>query len=82
MVEISSQVGDHDFGSGGPREVRVDPGHRGGWDVLLPDGQTCTVCDALDEARREARLVAGRRHPCEIVIRDAYHRVIDHQTVA
>jgi hypothetical protein len=48
---------------------------------LLPDGRSCIVCDTLDDARRQAQLYADRRHPCEVVIRDAYHRVIDRESV-
>lgn len=65
-----------------PLEFRVDRRERGDWEVLLPDGRTHVICETLDDARRHARLVARRRHPCELVIRDAYHRVIDHEIVA
>lgn len=64
-----------------PSEVRVDPGYRGGWQVSFPDGRPI-VCDTLDDARREAQRFAGRSHPCELVIRDAYHRVIDRKSMA
>jgi len=61
--------------------VRVDRTCHGRWEVLLPDGRSCIVCDTLDDARRQAQLYADRRHPCEVVIRDAYHRVIDRESV-
>jgi len=81
MAAISSHVGHHEVESQRPPEVRVDRGHSGGWEVLLPDGGIYVVCDTLGDARRHARSAAGRRHPCEIVIRDAYHRVIERQSV-
>ena len=61
--------------------VRVDRTCHGRWEVLLPDGRSCIVCDTLDDARRQAQLYAGHGHPCELVIRDAYHRVIDRETI-
>ena len=82
MATISSHIMDQEGGAERSTEVRVDRGQSGAWEVLLPDGQICAVCDTIDDARRKARLVAGRRHPCEIVIRDAYHRVIDRQSIA
>jgi hypothetical protein len=75
-------IGNDCPGSEAPCEIRVDRSRRGGWEVLLPEGEIYVVCGTLADARRQARFVARRRHPCEIVIRDAYHRVIDHQTVA
>jgi hypothetical protein len=64
-----------------PPAVRVDRSYFGRWEVLLPDGRSCIVCDTLDDARRQAQLYAGHGHPCELVIRDAYHRVIDRETI-
>jgi hypothetical protein len=64
-----------------PPAVRVDRSYRGGWEVLLPDGRPCIVCDTLDDARRQAHIYADRQ-PCELVIRDAYHRVIDRASIA
>jgi hypothetical protein len=32
--------------------------------------------DTLDEARRVATAQAARLAPCELVVRDAYHRVL------
>lgn len=61
-------------------EVRVDRNRRG-WEVSLPDGQARIVCDTLDDARREALLHADPGHPCALVIRDAYHRVIGRELI-
>jgi hypothetical protein len=61
-----------------PLTVRVDLNRRGGWEVTLPskrDGVT------LDEAQRVAYLCAAHRHPCELVVRDAYHRVLHREFI-
>lgn len=63
------------------RIVWVDRDWRGDWQVLLPDGRTCVSCETLDDARRLAYLHAARMLPCELVIRDAYHRVVDHEVI-
>ena len=63
------------------RVVLVDRDWHGEWEVLLPDGRDCVTCDTLDDARRLAYLQAARIFPCELVIRDAYHRVVDHEVI-
>jgi hypothetical protein len=63
------------------RVVLVDRDCHGGWEVSLPDGGTCVICETLDDARRLAYLHAARTRPCELVIRDAYHRVVDHEII-
>ena len=63
------------------RIVRVDRDWHGDWEVFLGDGRTCVTCETLDDARRLAYLHAGRMLACEVVIRDAYHRVIDHALI-
>ncbi|MBV8218545.1 MAG: hypothetical protein JO325_08765 [Solirubrobacterales bacterium] len=63
------------------RVVLVDRDWHGDWEVLLPDGSTCVTCDTLDDARRLAHLQAARIRPCELVIRDAYHRVVGHEVI-
>ena len=65
----------------GHRVVWVDRDCRGDWEVSLPDGRTCVTCETLDDARRLAYLHAARILPCELVIRDAYHRVVDHEII-
>ena len=64
------------------RVVCVDRDWRGDWEVSLPDGRTCLGCETLDDARRLAHLLATRILPCELVIRDAYHRVVDHEILS
>jgi hypothetical protein len=59
-----------------PLTVWVDPNGRGAWDVALPDGPPHLKCDTLDAARKVAQLSAASRRPCELIVHDAYHRVI------
>jgi len=56
--------------------VWVDPNCRGAWDVALPDGPPHLTCDTLDAARKVGQLSAASRWPCELIVHDAYHRVI------
>jgi hypothetical protein len=65
----------------GPRTVRVDLNWHGSWNITLPDQLDPINCGALDEARRVAYRLAAGWHPCEVVICDAYHRVLDRQVI-
>lgn len=61
--------------------VCVDRNDHGDWQVALPDQLEPVTCESLDDARRIAYLCAAQRHPCELVVRDAYHRVVEHDYV-
>jgi hypothetical protein len=61
--------------------VRVNVSRRGGWQVALPDRQERVTCQTLEEARRLAMRSAEAAHPCELVVCDAYHRVLDRQFI-
>jgi hypothetical protein len=61
--------------------VCVDRDWRGLWEVSLPGGCISVPCETLDDARRLAYVHAVRSRPCELVVRDAYHRVIDHEII-
>jgi hypothetical protein len=56
--------------------VRVTPGRGRGWVIALPDQLELISCETREEAERTARRLAEQRHPCELVIYDAYHRVL------
>ena len=58
--------------------VCVDRNDHGDWQVALPDQREPVTCETLDDARRIAYLCASHRHRCEVVVRDAYHRVLEH----
>jgi hypothetical protein len=56
--------------------IWFDRNSRGAWEVGIPDRRERVACETIDDARRVAYLCAARRHPCELIVRDAYHRVI------
>jgi hypothetical protein len=64
-----------------PTTVRVDISARGAWEVALPDQRERVTCDTLEEASRVAYRCATNRRPCELIIRDAYHRVLQRQLI-
>jgi hypothetical protein len=65
--------------AGAPTPPLVSVQHRGGrWEVSLPDSRTI-ACDAFDDALRMARAAAAGRGMCELLVHDAYHRVIHHE---
>jgi hypothetical protein len=61
--------------------VCVDLNVRGAWDVELSDERVPMTCKTLDEAARVAYRCAADRRPCELIVRDAYHRVLRHELV-
>jgi hypothetical protein len=56
--------------------VHVDINPRSVWEVDVPDRPGRVVCESFDDAKRVAHLCAQHRHPCELIVRDAYHRVL------
>jgi len=56
--------------------VTVDPDGRGSWEVVVPETHPHIACNTLDDARRIAYRTAARQPHCELIVRDAYHRVI------
>jgi hypothetical protein len=60
--------------------VHVALNPRGGWEVALPDRRRI-ACKTLEEARRVAYVLAAKRRPCELLVHDAYHRVVHHELV-
>lgn len=63
------------------RTVRVDPNGRGDWEIESSDQERVLTCETLDDAQRVAYLLATRRQPCELTVRDAYHRVVHHELI-
>jgi hypothetical protein len=61
--------------------VRVDLSARGVWEVALPDRRKPLTCETLEEASSVAYRCAAERRPCELIIRDAYHRVLRRQMI-
>lgn len=62
--------------------VRVDFSGRDGWAIVLPEESERVTCDTLEDARRVAYTWAQDRSPCEVVVCDAYHRVLYREVVA
>lgn len=64
-----------------PVTVQVDRNGRGAWEVAMPDQLKPVTCETLDDARRVAHLCAAHRCPCELIVCDAYHRVLHHELI-
>ena len=63
------------------RTVRVDVNRRGGWEIALSGERDPVTCGTLADAQRMALQCAIDRQPCNLVVLDAYHRVLRHQLV-
>jgi hypothetical protein len=61
--------------------VRMGRDRRGRWTIDLADGHDVARCDTLNAARRLAYLYGAGRQHFEIVVRDAYNRVVEHRLV-
>jgi hypothetical protein len=61
--------------------VDVRRRRRGGWEVTLPDRRERLRCETLDDARRLGYQCAARRSPCELVVHDAYDRVLQRELI-
>ena len=57
--------------------IRVQRTLRGRWEVTVPGQRKGITCETLDEARRVAYLTVAHTRPCELIVHDAYHRVLD-----
>jgi hypothetical protein len=61
--------------------VRVDHSVGGRWEIALSDQREPIVCKTLEEASRVAYRCAADRRPCELVMLDAYHRVLRRELI-
>jgi hypothetical protein len=62
--------------------VRVDVDARGTWHVApSTDEQDHATCATLTEAEDLAYRWAGDHRPCELIVRDAYHRVARREVI-
>jgi len=64
-----------------PTKVRVDLNVRGVWEVVLSGQGGRVTCTTLEEASRVAHRCAEDSRPCELIVCDAYHRVVHHELV-
>jgi len=78
-VRTTGGQGGSDRRSEGPVTVWIERVRSGMWEVELPDQQARVRCETLDDARRVAYLYAARKRPCELIVRDAYQRVVNHE---
>ena len=62
-------------------KVDVTPNLRGGWDVRFSGLRPRQRCDSLAAAVHLAHVSAEEFHPCEVVIHDAYHRVVSREFI-
>lgn len=53
----------------------------GDWQVTLPGDLRPVRCETLEEAQRIARLSAEHRSPCELIVYDAYQRIIHREVI-
>ncbi len=61
-------------------QVLVERDGGAAWEVLLGDGDRVR-CETLDEARRVGYLRVAHAHPCELIVQDAYHRVLQRELI-
>ena len=64
-----------------PVTVRVQPALGGRWEVVLPGRRTGLTYETLDDACKVAYRAAAHTRPCELVVHDAYHRVVHHEVI-
>ena len=64
------------------RAIRVELNPRRGWEIVVPDEREPVLCATLEDARRVAYQCAAQRHQCELVVCDAYHRVLHRQVIS
>jgi hypothetical protein len=63
------------------RSVIVNPDRRGGWEVADIERRVRIPCKTLVDARKEAFRRAVGTSPCDVVVHDAYNRVVEHTLV-
>jgi hypothetical protein len=61
--------------------IYVELNGHGAWKVVLPEPGRRVTCQTLEDARRMAYQCAQRRRPCQVVVRDGYHRVLQHELI-
>jgi hypothetical protein len=54
---------------------------RGRWDVIVPGQRGRISCETFEDARRIAYLAVAHTHPCELIVRDAYNRIVQHELI-
>jgi len=62
--------------------VQVDCDARGTWHVAPSADEDDLLCSTLAEANDAAYRWAGEHSPCELIVRDAYHRVVRRELIS
>jgi hypothetical protein len=65
-----------------PTTVRVEHSPNGLWEVELPDRDARVACETFNDALRIGYLCAAHARPCELVVHDAYHRVVQRRVIS
>lgn len=55
---------------------------RGQWEVVIAGRRARVVCETLEDARRVAYLSMRGIHDFELIVRDAYNRVLHRELIA
>lgn len=63
------------------KTVQVNLNRRGDWEIALPGEENRVTCGTLAEAQRTAYQCAIQRRPCNLIVIDAYHRVLRHELI-
>ena len=64
-----------------PKMVRVGRNGRGLWEIAMSDGSESVMCETFEVARRAGHAWATRACPCELIVRDAYGRVVQSKLI-
>jgi hypothetical protein len=61
--------------------VRVRTDRLGGWEVSVPGRRGLLRCENLNEAKRVAHQCAAQGNARELIVYDAYHRVLERERI-
>jgi hypothetical protein len=61
--------------------VYVQHHPRGNWEVFSPGVKGRISCETLEDAERIAYLSVAHSHDYELIVRDAYNRVLHHELI-
>jgi hypothetical protein len=64
-----------------PITVRVEHDAHGRWSVAMPNRSRPVSCETFDDARRVAYLCAAHTRLCDLIVHDAYHRVLHRELI-
>jgi hypothetical protein len=65
----------------GPMRISVQHHPRGRWEVIMGDGREPISCETLEDARRIAYIAVAHARSCELIVRDAYNRILERELI-